>query len=1184
MAVAAHYAQAIDLVAEPASASSQERSVATTHFAHAASVAIGTADLSSACHFIELALRLRAPDAWTRRFDATFALEVDRHAVLHGLDRHDEADAVFEQLQRRAIEPLRMVAPTCVQLLSLSSRRRFEAAVQLGGCLLQRLGLEVPADDDARSAALRELDRFEATARALPLEALVDLPDADDRTAAIARLASHLAMAAFFHRPDLAFWLVLRCSRLWAERGFAEAMLAPLAGVMIATVGLRGDYRGGWRAAQVALQASRLRVVGPASNRIYNVHGLVASHWFEPLEHSIPYARIALEQMVKSGDLESACHASFVAQVASLEVATHLDLAAREITAGLQLATRVGHRHAADSFVTVAQFVRAMRGTTSGFGQLGDDAFDASLRERQAADDPCGTAVFHLYAAWAACLFFDPVRAMHHVRALAPLRPFVTGFYPTALGCVAACLSLIDEAAGGPPVATAALTERIAWLEERAADMPANFLHLLDLVEARRAAAEGRSWEAARRFDLAMRRSSHARRMSHHALTVETAGRFHLEHGLRSTGQHLLRKALALWRRWGAHGKVAQLQQRFAFLGPCRRAGNDPQAGTGWPGDIDRLAILKASQALSSETDLDRLVPQVVEVIAQLSGASAVCLLFDDAVETGWSVVGGMRDGKPLDGLPRPVEDAASLGLSRSVVRHAVGSVEPEVIDDVANDERFLHDASVAGPPAGSMLWIPVRAKGVVNAVLILENRLATRFFTAEHLELLRVITAQLSISIENARLYRSLEQRVADRTRALAVRGERLNAVFELSPDGFVLLDADGRVCIVNPAFERMTGLGTDTLLGLDRRGFEQRLVDLCGGRPAQFAVPPQFAETHPPHTVDDVPATGNGADGDPPEVAGQSLLHLQKPQPRTLLRRVRRGPGATSTDGATAGRPETVMYFRDMTRELEIDQMKSDFLSTAAHELRTPLTSIYGFAELLIKRPLSSEQRDDMLHTIHRQSGTLINLINELLDLARIEARRGKDFRPRRQLLQPIVRNALAGLMIRDDPRVVVVDLLAVPVWVNADADKLSLAITNVVSNAYKYSVSGDITLTMIERTLLPHTRPGQVEPLSEVGLRVTDHGIGMTREQLSRLFERFFRVDDSGRIPGTGLGTSIVKEVIEQHGGQVDVQSAPGEGTEFTLWLPVHRTPPFGVDVRGLRIEERKATALSNGCATR
>ncbi|MDB6001836.1 MAG: histidine kinase, partial [Rhizobacter sp.] len=1294
LAVASHYAEVAALldVAAP-----RERAIAAHHFDHAAALARGTGNIESAAHFLTLARQLRPPDAWQREPAHTFSLDVSWHAVLCSLGRHAEADTVYAELVRRAGDPLQLVDPTCMQAQSLSSRQQYEASVQLGIALLGRLGIEVPAQAVAHAEAQLELDHFEVLARELPLERLVNAPHATAAVSATARLMSHLSVAAFFFHPETAFWLVLRCCRLWAERGFCEDMITPLAGTMLATIGLRDDYRTGWRAVQVAIETARQRAVGPAARRVYKVHGLIACHWFEPLEQAIPHARVAYDQLMKSGDFETACHACFISQTASLEVASHLDLAEKEIDAALQLAARTSNGHAADSFSSLRQFTRALRGDTDHFGSFCDAEFDETRHIEATRGNPTGAAVFRIYRAWSACLFFDTEALAVHVAAALPLKGHVTGFYPTVLLRVATCLSTLDRMAawpaatrqGDPAFASLSetLTHHLGWLERRAADMPANFAHLLDWVEARRAACEQRHWDAACRFDVAMRRSGAAGRTLHHAMIVEQAGRFHLQGGLPSTGEHLLRKALAIYRRWGARGKALQLEQRFAFLGPTApAAASTLRSSRSSPADIDRLAILRASQALSSETDLDRLVSQIVEVIAQLSGATGVCLLFRDDRTAGWAIVGGVRDGVPLPGLPQPTDAAAQLGLASSVVRYALRTLETEVIDDVCHDERFMHDPALAGARACSMLLMPVLSKGVVQAVLLLENRLALRFFTAEHLELLRVITSQLSISIENALLYRSLERRVADRTEALQraagqlmlreralassangviitdmtrpgmpiiyvnamfeqitgytadealgrsasflegddtdqpdarvlhdaiaahrsckvllrnyrkdgsmfwnelsvapvrdvdglvthfvdiqvdvteriaaqesgrLRTERLNAVFDLSPDGFVLLDSEERVSIVNPAFERMTGLLAGDLLGLDRHAFEARLKELCGGIEAEVAVPPQFAETQPPAmwegfdpTLPEAPSAG---------LARQGLLHLLKPQPRALLRRVRRGPvhvderaGREGDRRSSARGPETVMYFRDMTRELEIDQMKSDFLSTAAHELRTPMTSIFGFTELLIRRRLSDAQREDLLGTIHRQAGTLINLINELLDLARIEARRGKDFRPKLQPLQPLVRGMLAGLMIQDDPRTVQVVMRTGPAWVNVDADKLSLALTNVVSNAYKYSVAGDITLTLVDRT-----REGR----AEVGVRVTDQGIGMTAQQLSRLFERFFRADTSGRIPGTGLGTTIVKEVVELHGGQVEVDSKPGVGTAFTVWLPLHAAP--------------------------
>lgn len=370
---------------------------------------------------------------------------------------------------------------------------------------------------------------------------------------------------------------------------------------------------------------------------------------------------------------------------------------------------------------------------------------------------------------------------------------------------------------------------------------------------------------------------------------------------------------------------------------------------------------------------------------------------------------------------------------------------------------------------------------------------------------------------------YVGVQSDITDRIAAeqvLHLRTERLNAVFDLSPDGFVVLDKRGEVSIVNPAFERMTGLLAADLVGQSMDALEEQLMLRC-----------EWVETDP-GTVNDLP----GSDGDGRLSGARELLHLHTPCKRTLSRRVRHGGHDN----------ETALYFRDVTHEREVDRMKSEFLSIAAHELRTPMASIFGFTELLLKRQFNDERRNDMLSTIHRQAQILINLVNELLDLARIESRRGKDFKREKQVLQPIIESTLAGLLVHNDPRKVDFSLPAQPILVDVDREKLSLALTNVLSNAYKYSPGGGA----IELSLLWRDQAGS----RECGIQVTDHGIGMTPDQLERVFERFFRADTSGNIPGTGLGMTIVKEIIELHGGQVMLTSQFGVGTTVVLWLPV------------------------------
>ncbi len=363
-----------------------------------------------------------------------------------------------------------------------------------------------------------------------------------------------------------------------------------------------------------------------------------------------------------------------------------------------------------------------------------------------------------------------------------------------------------------------------------------------------------------------------------------------------------------------------------------------------------------------------------------------------------------------------------------------------------------------------------------------------------------------------------------------LQQRTERLNTIFDLSPDGFVALDERGIVTVVNPAFERMTGIVAAELVGHPEGTLADRLAEICRG---------SESVERPGAAVETLPLVEGGAV--PQRSLGGELLHLAVPTQRTLLRRIRHSRGAGH---------ETVMYFRDITRELEVDRMKSEFLSMAAHELRTPMASIFGFTELLMRRSFDEGRRQDMLSTIHRQAGLLINLVNELLDLARIEARRGKDFHRRVQSLAPIIESTLAGILMHNDPRKVQAELPDEPVHVLVDESKLSLALTNVISNAYKYSAKDKPIRLMLMR------REGGGR--AEVGICVQDQGIGMTAQQQERLFERFFRADTSGNVPGTGLGMTIVKEIIELLDGHIEVHSEFGRGSAVTLWFQVVPVP--------------------------
>lgn len=354
---------------------------------------------------------------------------------------------------------------------------------------------------------------------------------------------------------------------------------------------------------------------------------------------------------------------------------------------------------------------------------------------------------------------------------------------------------------------------------------------------------------------------------------------------------------------------------------------------------------------------------------------------------------------------------------------------------------------------------------------------------------------------IEDVTSQVEVKQRLIERT-------ARLNATFDLSPDGFAVFDRSGELITSNPAFRAMVGdVPTWCSLGRFDSWFRTLCEDPASCRPINESI----------------------ADG------RKDVIALSHPAPKVIEREIRKNLG---------GSGETILYFRDVTHQVEVDRIKSEFLATAAHELRTPLASILGFTELLLHRKFNEERQKDMLQTVHRQGTLLQNLIQELLDLSRIEARQGKDFHIVPTSLGEIVENAVKGITNVDAGRVVQMDTPLPLLTVMADSTKIEQALTNLLSNAFKYSPDGGMVSLRAEET----SHDG--DPC--VLIHVCDQGIGMTPEQLDRAFERFFRADTSGNIPGTGLGLNLVKEIAEIHGGDVSLASQIGVGTVATLRL--------------------------------
>ncbi|MBV8084411.1 MAG: serine/threonine protein kinase, partial [Chloroflexi bacterium] len=565
-------------------------------------------------------------------------VHTDRHAALFSLGRLDEADEEYRTIEALPPDVFERAEAIALQVLSLLHRQRGTEALELGLGTLRLLGIEVPAAD--RLAG--ELDhQFEQLYRWLDhtdVDDDLDRPEnTDPRLRGVMHLIDACATEAYFSGSQAMLeWLNLQALRVWLDQG-PSRVLAPVVGTALAVLRRRDDYAAAYRICRRLLAFSEARGYEPDTSQVRLAVAFL-SCWFEPIEEAIGASQEAREGSIAGGDIGNSAYSYNVTTTMLFDAAASLDRVAAEVKAALAFARRTGNEQ-------VGQWLDAYR-------WLGARLRSESSAETVVPPTAVGSAttllMHHVSYAYAAAMLNDWSDLARHTEAAFELLPAALGQYLTAIVRVLRGLALAEQARAGDEEAglLSELDELISWLAARAADAPDNFLHLLRLLEAERAWTAGDFRASALAFDAARREVARRQRPWHRALIAEQAARFYLAHGMDQAGHELLSEARQHYLAWGATAKVDQLDWAYPSLrrqADATAADDSADAGDLFEhpsalttGTVDLLGILSASQAVSSETSIDRLQARVTETLRALAGATDVHLLFWDEDRQQW--------------------------------------------------------------------------------------------------------------------------------------------------------------------------------------------------------------------------------------------------------------------------------------------------------------------------------------------------------------------------------------------------------------------------------------------------------------------------------------------------------------------------------------------------------------------
>ena len=538
----------------------------------------------------------------------------------------------------------------------------------------------------------------------------------------------------------------------------------------------------------------------------------------------------------------------------------------------------------------------------------------------------------------------------------------------------------------------------------------------------------------------------------------------------------------------------------------------------------DRLNVLYTITAeLSATLDLDRVLGRALDLLSKAVGAEqGLILLVDPQQERLYkrAELGEKVSGPGPEGGLRLNE-----GLAGWVINHR----QSVVINDVQEDPRWLRVGSGNTVPRAALAVLLETSDDVLGVLLLFSSRVGV--FNTDHLRLVEAAGNQLATSVNNAELYtfiREQAEQLGEMVREQQIEATKSTAVLEGVADGVLFANEQGEIILFNTAAERVLGIQREEILSRPI----SRLTGLFerGGQ--------RWADTMTQWMADPLAVRAGDHFTEMAETGGRIINLTLAP---------------VMIAGQFLG---SVSVLRDITRDVEVDRMKTEFISNVSHELRTPMTSIKGYADLLVMGAAGeiNDRQREFLDTIKGNADRLSTLVNDLLNISRIDS--GKAVMNLQQInLNRLLGGVLANLrsQVQAHNRVLTIEEQIDPdlPLTYADADKLTEVFSNLLDNAYQYTPDdGKITVA------------ARLEGEDSVLVTVSDTGIGIPEDLLPRVFERFFRNDEHPvvmEVPGTGLGLALTKELVQMHNGQISVESTVDVGTTFYVTLPLVTAPP-------------------------
>jgi PAS domain S-box-containing protein len=1099
---------------------------------------------SSALIYLTAGAALLANDTWERQHELTFQLELLRAECEFLTGQSTAAEQRLAMLASRATNTIELAKVTCLRVDLYTTLDRTDRVVAVSLDYLRHLGVEW-SPHPTKEEGQREYERIWSQIGNRAIEELIDLPLMSNPASlgTLDVLTKFLGPVAYTD-ANLVSLTACRAINLSLEQGngdsscVAYVWLGRIAGPHF------GDYQAGFRFGQLGYELAGKRGFERFKAPTYLWFAQFVVPWTKHVRTCRELMRWAFEAATKVGDITIQSYCFDNLNTNFLAAGDPLVEAQRQAENGLEFVERTRYGFGIDIISGQLGLIRTLRGLTHKFGYFDDGELSEIQLERHFAAEPAATqpACWYWIRKLQAYFFAGDYEAALDAAAKAQRllwtspATFETAEYHfySALSHAALCNSRSPD-----QQRFTALAAHQRQLETWASNCPENFGNRAALVGAEIARIEERELDAERLYEQAIR-WSHANDFVHNeAIARELAARFYAARGFDTIADAYLRKARYCYLRWGAAGKVRQLDELYPQLREEEPVPG-PTSTIGTPVEhLDLATVIKVSQAVSGEIVLEKLINTLMRAAIEQAGAERGLLILLRGVEQ-WIKAEATTTGETI--IVRLQETSvAGAAVAESIINYVIRTQETVILDEASAENSFSADPYIRRRHARSILCIPLINQAKLIGLLYLENSLTPHVFTPTRITVLKLLASQAAISLENTRLYRDLEEREA-----------KIRRLVDANIMGIFIWNLQGEIIEANEAFLHMVQYSRE---------------DLVSGRVRWTDLTPAEWRDRDERAMAQVKATGT--------VEPCKKEYFRKDGSRVpvlvsaaMFEGSRNEGAAFVLDLSEQKRAEEALQ-KAQTELAHVTRLTTlgEMTASIAHEINQPLAAIGTNANASLRwlasdSPNLTEAREAISRIIRdrNRASDFISRVRALFKKAPV-ATESVDIN---ELIQEVLTLTQAELQRnRVSLRTQFANDLPIVI---GDKIQLQQVILNLVANAIE-AMSGvaegprELCISSQKVTDSP-SEAGKdaveanalTEPQSAFALiAVRDSGPGLDSTEFKRVFETFYTT----KSQGMGMGLAISRSIIEAHGGRLWATANAPRGAVFQFTLPILAT---------------------------